>query len=99
MAKKAKKKKIITPEEAHKKEMILKIIELKNTLEEEKKILTQFQSEKEKYQKNWLIAKEKLSDKRFDILQKEKEIQEIQKNNNTLIQQQREKVKQFLYEK
>lgn len=88
-----------SPEERKKKEMINKIKELKDKIVKEKKFCNKFTLEKESYHKNLVLLQNSNKDKKFDIIIKEREIQDLLERNELIIENYREKVKQFLYQK
>lgn len=93
------KNKPLTPEEQRKKEMIESILQLTQKVEHEQKFKNQFELEKLKFHECWVKAKTTLDDRKFDILSKEREIQEVQKRNQIILQNHRDQVKHFLFVK
>lgn len=55
--------------------------ELKRTYEEEQKLLAYFQEERERINYNWIIAKKELEDKRSELINKQREIEDLKENH------------------
>jgi hypothetical protein len=54
---------------------------LRSQVEEEEKILSYYQQEREKINYNWIIAKKELEDLKSELINKEKEISDLQENH------------------
>ena len=55
--------------------------DLKKTIEEEQKLLAYFQEEREKINYNWIIAKKELEDKKSELINKRREIEDLKENH------------------
>lgn len=55
--------------------------ELKRTYEEEQKLLAYFQEERERINYNWIIAKKELEDKKSELINKQREIEDLKENH------------------
>ena len=54
---------------------------MRSQVEEEEKILSYYQQEREKINYNWIIAKKELEDLKSELINKEKEISDLQENH------------------
>ena len=54
---------------------------LKKIIEEEDKLLAFYQQEREKINYNWIISKKELDDKKSELINKEREIQDLKENH------------------
>lgn len=55
--------------------------ELKKTYEEEQKLLAYFQEERERINYNWIIGKKELEDKKSELINKQREIEDLKENH------------------
>lgn len=54
---------------------------LKKSIEDEERLLSQYQQEREKINYNWIIAKKELDDRKSEFINKEREIQDLRENH------------------
>lgn len=54
---------------------------LKKAMTDEEKLLSFYQQEREKINYNWIIAKKELEDRKSDLINKEREIQDLKENH------------------
>lgn len=88
-----------TPEELKKQELLLKINETKQKIDQEESYFNVFDLERERYNEQWVMYKKELDNKRGDLINQDRELTEQRERNQIMIQLYREKVKQMLYQK
>jgi len=54
---------------------------LRSNIEDEEKILSYYQQEREKINYNWIIAKKELEDLKSEVINKDKEIADLKENH------------------
>ncbi|EAR84655.2 growth-arrest-specific microtubule-binding protein (macronuclear) [Tetrahymena thermophila SB210] len=65
---------------------------------EEKKLLAFYQQERQKINYNWIIAKKELEDKKSELINKEREIQDLQENHFMTLNVYKQKIKHLLFQ-
>lgn len=69
--------------------------DLKKAMEEEQKLLGYFQEEREKINYNWIIAKKELEDKKSELINKAREIEDLSENHTMTLNLYKQKYNSF----
>jgi len=71
---------------------------LRTTIEDEERMLNFYQQEREKINYDWIIAKKEMEDLKSEIINKEREIEDLRENHMMTINLYKQKVKHLLFE-
>ncbi|GMH60559.1 hypothetical protein TrRE_jg6485 [Triparma retinervis] len=86
------------PDEAEKLEMIKKASDFNALTKKEDVAFNEFQQQKEKVSYFWIIEKKRLEDKKAELRNKDRELQDLEEKHQVIIKIYKQRVKHLLYE-